>query len=103
MEVDFNTEPMSSRIVQADVLAVDIYDEDTDNEESKSEPHHEQTPWSNSQDKFSNLRHLTIVDSNIVGLAKLLDALGLTGGNLEQLIIIFNEDFEDLDGLEGSP
>lgn len=59
------------------MLAVDIYDEDTDNEESKSAPTNH--PWSNTDCKFSNLKHLTLVDSNIIGLAKLLDALGLTG------------------------
>ena len=51
--------------------------------------------------KFENLKHLTIVDSSISGLANILDPIGLQ--NLEQLLIIFNEDFEDLEGLEGPP
>ena len=84
VEVDFTSEPLSRRIVQP---GLDFSARFGQSEEGKLEV----ADWTKQlSEKAYRLKSLTLVDSSVKGLSKILDAVGMA--SLEQLIIIYNDD-----------
>lgn len=77
-----------------DSLSADRLEEETEDESSNSS---DLTWLERLRQDASQLKVLTLVDCSIFGLSKTLDAIGMA--NLEQLIIIYNEDCEQSNGM----